>query len=132
MFYIREEQNKALSDNLMKSFAARTLLFLRENASTWCKDKDDEKLGMFIDSMIEFAQNHFIFNENNIQQLMLYKIEYNFAIPLTDYKQMRLGRENFGEDYRMSQFYLALLAQNDLIRITLDSDIETLRERENA
>jgi len=129
MFHIRKEQNAVLSENLMAGFKARTLLFLKENASEWCKDQDDEQLRDFIDSMIEFAQGCHVLNEDNMQKLMLYKIEYNFDIPLTDYKQMKLAREDFGEDYRMSQFYLALTTQQDLIRITLESDIDTLREQ---
>jgi hypothetical protein len=58
---------------------------------------------------------------------MLYKIEFDFTEPLSDYHQMLLGRQDFGESYRVKQFYSSLMANNELIKITLDSDLDQLR-----
>jgi hypothetical protein len=127
MIIISPEQNTALSDTLMADFIKRGLSFLRDNASAWSQNKEDDELFEFIDAMITFAKQQFVSNENNILQLMLYKIEFDFTEPLSDYHQMLLGRQDFGESYRVKQFYSSLMANNELIKITLDSDLDQLR-----
>lgn len=127
MITISPEQDKLLSGKVIQNFAKRTISFLRDSATQWSINKNDDELTIFIDSMITFAHSIFIFDENNIQQLILYKIEFNYAIPLSDYNQMLLGRQYFDELYRINQFHRTLTSNNNLIRITLDSDLDSIR-----
>ena len=127
MITISPEQDKLLSGKVIQNFAKRTISFLRDSATQWSINKNDDELTIFIDSMITFAHSIFIFDENNIQQLILFKIEFNYAIPLSDYNQMLLGRQYFDELYRINQFHRTLTSNNNLIRITLDSDLDSIR-----
>lgn len=129
MLTIRKEQETILADSMLKTFTFKTLSFLEKYAPSWCEKRGDAEKIEFIDSLIAFAHKHHVFQEINIQKLILYKIEYDFPIPLSNFRHLKLCRESFCESYRIDHFLLTLISGRELIHITLDSDIEKLKEQ---
>ncbi len=113
----------------LEQFISTSLLFLRENFPEWSQTKEDKFLRDFINKMIQFGREYNILKEINVQKLMAYKIEYDFVMPLKNDRKIKLNQQDFEEDYRMDQFYIALESNYRLIPITLESDLNELRGR---
>lgn len=120
MLIIRKEQIRVLENDVMKRFIHDSLLFLEKNVPSWCHGKSKEEKEKFIREIIEFAHGVDILKEVNIQKLMIYKLLYNYTIPLSQYQKETLSKTGFDEEHRISQFYDLLTSKKELVKITLD------------
>ncbi|GAA6170804.1 hypothetical protein NBRC116592_04740 [Colwellia sp. KU-HH00111] len=127
MITISQKQDGLLSSKIINNFVEKTMVLLRHTAKEWCLSKDDDELNQFINDMVTFAHSMFVFDEENIELLILYKIEFNFDIPLSEYRHMMLCRSYFDEHYRINQFHQTLTAKAHLVKITLDTDLASIR-----
>lgn len=127
MLQITIGQGEQLAEGLKKSYIAKSILFIEQNFPDWCKDRTAKARKNYVVGMVDFAQEHNVCSELNVQKLIFWKIEYDFTIPLSEYKKYKLCQENFDENYRMEQFNQLINGNNELIKITLDSDVDELR-----
>ena len=126
MLIIRNEQQQALKIAAMSSFIVNCKQFIEQNAPEWCIDKSDDDKHQFVEEMIEFSHDCHIYNEDSIQRLIYYKIEYDFSIPLSPYRKSLLEREKFDEDYRIEQFHDSLASgEDELTLVTLENNEDT-------
>jgi hypothetical protein len=119
MLYVREEQDSAMANDMMERFVSKTLLLLGDSAPAWCEDKSTGERERFVKSIIEFARSRNIFKEINIQKLLIWHVEYGYAIPLSNYLESVLNRKDFYEDYRMEQFFKVITTSTELVEISL-------------
>lgn len=125
MLTIRKEQKQALEAAAMDRFIVECKRSIEQNAPEWCADKSDEDKQEFVEQMIDFAHDCHLFKEHIIRQLIYYKIEYDFPIPLSPYRRNLLDREEFDEDYRIGQFHDSLSSDEDeMTLINLENEEE--------
>jgi len=102
MLKISEAQNIALSQVMLGRFTSLTLEFLRETRPEYCTDQSDDDLRAFILEMTEFARSNNVQTEQNIQKLIIHRIDGRLTIPLSGYQRMRLRDSASSEDFRMA------------------------------
>ena len=102
--------------------------FLKSHVPNWYKEKTDAELNQYIDDMVNFAHECHVYKEANIRKLIVFRFNPGFDIPLSDFRYMKLCRKNFREDFRVDQFCTSLTQKEDLIRITLESDIKSQKD----
>jgi len=128
MFIVKKDLEIKLSEALVKRFIVKTLGVIEKDFPVWYNEKTEEERWHFIKYMIDFAKMNHIITESNIQKLIYWKIEYDYTIPLSKFRESKLNRENFDEQYRMDQFFENITSGNELKKITLDSNIEEIRQ----
>ena len=126
MLQITTAQNQRLVAEVTQNFVAKCVLFVDNNFADWCADKAADEKQSFVNLMVDFAHAHNVMGELNIQKLIFWKIEYDFAMPLADYQQYKLQRKEFDENYRVAQFFNYITGTESLIKITLDGNTEAI------
>ncbi len=120
---LSQAQMSAMSASRIERFARECRLFIEQNAPQWCESHRDEEKSDLIQSMIELGEACYLSLEESVRQLMLYKIEVDFDLPLTTLQKDKLSQRELSESYRLAQFYQLITAdnnKNELIKITLD------------
>lgn len=123
---IRYEQIDAFDGKAKEKLAAKLFSFLKKDMPQWCKERDDNEIKHFIEDMIIFSSNSNIYKEANIQKLILSYIEYNFNLSLAGYNKEQLTNKNFNEEYRLENFISSLMSKKELMKISLDTDLNEL------
>ena len=122
MLILRKEQMDAMANAMQKNFLFRSLSVLERKSEIWSRDRTDDEKRKFVEDMVEFAHGNEIFKEMNIQKLMVWKLEHDYAIPLTAYLSFILNRPAFYEEYRLEQFLRAITMNHECTVITLDGE----------
>lgn len=132
MLHIRTEQEETMAEEAMRRFAVESVPFLKAQSPAWCETRGDEELERFVDSMIAFAHENYIYKAANIRTLMALRTEFDFAVPLTGYLHAKTVRPDFDEDYRVEHLSRVLESGRQLIVIKMDTDLEALRRRHDG
>jgi len=124
MLTIRKEQFQAFATNEMEKFILDTTAWIKENEPNWFSDnKQKIEIQKFIKELIIFAKKCNVHKEINIQRLVYYKIKYNYDLPLSKGLNDTLTEENLEEEKRVQNFFLSLTDGQELIEITLDTNL---------
>lgn len=132
VFRIRNEQEEAMAEGVMRRFTEASVPFLLKEAPDWCVERSEEELGDFVASIIAFADEYHIRKAVNIRSLMMLKIEQDFEMPLTGFLHAKTKRKAFDEDYRLEYLAQFLMTGRRPTLITLDTDLEALRQRNDG
>jgi hypothetical protein len=122
MFVIRQEQIDAMAEAMMKRFTVKSILFLENEAPSWCQNQSEGEIAQFVNEMVEVSQLNKVFSEMNIQKIMMWKIEYDFEVPLDGCLRSILNNETGTEDYRLEQFFKEITSTHELRAVTLDGN----------
>src|SRR5689334_9531352 len=120
MLVIRPEQMEAMEQAMMRRFIDKTLDFIRINFPEWSRKQPGDVLTEFVMTIINFAEEHDVRNEINIQKLIEYKITFEFSIPLRSQLDSILKRADLDEDSRLEYFKRQIEDMSPLIKLTLD------------
>jgi hypothetical protein len=128
MLVIRKEQMEAMERGMMKRFIDKTVDFIRINFPEWARQRSDNALTSFVETMIKLAEERDMRKEISIQKLIAYKITFQFSIPLPPQLDFTLRRAGLDEDVRLELFVRQLEEMSPLIKLTLEDGTETCHD----
>jgi len=124
---ICREQMAALEAAAVDRFSNESVAWLSEQAAAWCASRTRAEVKDHVTAVIWFSRRHHIDAADNMQKLMLYSALYGITEREIHLPFERLTHPGLDEDYRVEQFRLAVTQDRHPIRITLDTDLDTLR-----
>ncbi len=105
-------------------WAASRLKTLRPQ---WCASRSDEALLQFCRETLGFARACQFHQRSSFERLLLWRADARLPSPFSDWHKLLLTRRGFDEDTRLQQFEQALDSPQDLVLISLDTDLAALR-----
>lgn len=128
MLTITLSQLKKLPEEMRKTMTSRLMKILRRDHSGLVADKEDAALQSFIANTIRLAEEHALYSENATLRLITLMLHHGISLPLDGHHSVILRNPGAEETARVDEFQKALEEPSALlVRVTLDTDIESLR-----
>jgi len=109
MVVVRKEQFQSFKTNEIQKFIMKSIDWIKHNEPGWYIDYISQNdIQVFIQEMINFANENNIHQEASIQRLIIFKIRYAYEIPLQKDLKDILTSANLDESKRVDNFFTRL------------------------